>query len=80
MRQLRKGFEWVFLVRGDTESYRIIGWIVSYCWLDRIVLSAGSYRIVLSGSGNTIFYVLAGYWLDRMDGTDGLDRALVGRG
>ena len=37
---------------------------------------SGLDRIVSSGSGNTGFYALAGYWLD---GTDGLDGALVGR-
>ena len=46
VRQLRMGLEWVFLVRGDTGSYRIIGWIVSYCRLDCIISSAGLYRIV----------------------------------
>ena len=47
-------------------SYRIV-WIGSY----RIV-SSGLDRIVLDGS-----YVLAVYWLD---GTDGIDGTLVGRG
>ena len=56
--------------------YFIVGCIVSYRQLNRIV-SAGLYRIVLDGSVNTDFYVLAGYW---MDGTDGLDGALVGWG
>ena len=79
VRQLRMGLGWFFLVRGDNGSYLIIGfigwivlyrigWIVSYHRLD---------RIVSAGSGNTGFYALAGYWLD---GTDGLDGALVGRG
>ena len=45
VRKLRMGLGWVFLIRGDAESYRIIGWIVLYRWLDRIVSSAGSYRI-----------------------------------
>ena len=72
------GLEWVFLVRGDTGSYRIIGWIVSYCWLDRIIL-AGLDGIVSAGSGNTGFYALDGYWLDGADGTDGTDGVLVGR-
>ena len=40
------GLERVFLVRGDTVSYCIIGWIVRYFLLYHIVLSAGSYRIV----------------------------------
>ena len=44
------------------------------------MLSAGFYRIISSGSGNTGFYVLAGYWLDGTDGTDGMDGALMGRG
>ena len=39
------GLGWVFLIRGYTGSYRIIGWIVSYRRLDRIVSLAGSYRI-----------------------------------
>ena len=47
-------------------SYRI-GWIASY-------------RIVSSGSGNTGFCALAGYCMDGMGGTDGLDGALVRRG
>ena len=47
-----------------------------YRWLDRIV-SAGFDRIISAGSGNTGFYALAGYW---MDGTDGMDGALVVRG
>ena len=75
MRQLRMDPKWVFLIRGDTGSYRIIGWIVSHR-LDRIV-SSGLDHIVSAGSVNTSFYALAGYWLD---GTDGLDVALVGRG
>ena len=73
------GLAWVFLVIGDTGSYHIIVWIVSFCWMNRIVL-AGLDHIVSAGSGNTGFYVLAGYWLDETDGTDGLDGALVGRG
>ena len=56
--------------------YRIVRWIVSYPQLDRIV-SDELDRIVSAGSGNTGFYALAGYWLD---GTDGLDGVLVGRG
>ena len=71
------GLEWVFLIRGDTGSYCIIGWIVSYCRLDHIVSSAGLDHLVSAGSGNTGFYALAGHWLD---GTDGLDGELVGRG
>ena len=51
-------------------------WIILYHRLDCIVFLAGLDRIVLSGSGNTGFNALAGYWLD---GTDGLDGALVGR-
>ena len=84
------GLEWVFMVRGDNGSHRIIGFIgciVSYCRLDRIV-SSGSYQlkgvvsdgldlIVSAGSGNTGFYVLAGYCLD---GTDGLNGVLVVQG
>ena len=77
------GLEWVVLYcqicrlcRMDcilsAGSYR---WIVSY-WLYWIVL----YRIVLAESGNIGFSALAGYCLDGMDGTDGLDGALVGRG
>ena len=69
VRQLGMGPGWVFLIRGDS------GWIVLAYWLDRIV-SAGSYRISWIVSGNTGFDVLDGYWLD---GTDGLDRTLVGR-
>ena len=42
-----------------------------------IGLSDGLYRIGWIISGNTGFYALAGYWLD---GTDGLDRKLSGRG
>ena len=79
------GLGWVFLVRGDSRSHHIIIWIVSYCWLDRIVQLArqysigwfGSYCIGWIVSGNTGFYALSGYWLD---GTDGMDGALVGRG
>ena len=85
VRQLRMGIGWVFLIRGDAGSYRIIGWIVSYRRMDRIVSLAESYRIgwiVLYCinwivSGNTGFYALAGYWLD---GTYGMDGALVGQG
>ena len=80
---------------GSYHIIGFIGWIVLYCRLYRIVLagldrivslagldrivSAGLYRIVLAGSGNTGFYVLSGYWLDGTDGMDGLDGALVGR-
>ena len=56
-------------------SYRIVSWIVSY----RIV-SIGSYRIGWIVSGNNGFYALDDYWLDEIDGTDGLDGSLVGRG
>ena len=68
------GHEWVFLIRGDNGSYRIIGWIVSYCRMDRLdcIVSDGLDRIVSSGSGNNGFYALACYWMDGMDGTDGL--------
>ena len=59
--------DWIILYRID--------WIVSYR-LYWIVL----YRIVLAESGNIGFSALAGYCLDGMDGTDGLDGALVGRG
>ena len=68
------GLEWVFLIRGDTGSYRFIGfigWIVYYFWLD---------RIVSAGSGNTGFYALDVYWLYGKDGTDGIYGTLVGRG
>ena len=37
VRQLRMGLEWLFLIRGYTGSYHIIGWIVLYCRLDRII-------------------------------------------
>ena len=47
------GLEWVFLVRGDTESYRIVGWIVLYCRMDRIISPAGSYHIGWIGSYRT---------------------------
>ena len=73
------GLEWVFLVRGDTGSYHIIVWIVSYYRMDRIVLD-GLDRIVSAGSRNAGFYVLSGYCLDGMDGTDGMDGALAGGG
>ena len=75
------GLEWVVpycrLCRMDhivfSGSYR---WIVLYrmelAGLDGIVY----YRIVSDGSVNISFYALAGYCLD---GTDGLDGALVGR-
>ena len=43
------GLEWIFLVRGDTGSYSIIIWIVSYCRLDCIISPAGSDRIVWIG-------------------------------
>ena len=59
--------------------YRIAGWIVSY-HLDRQlkgVVSDGLDLIVSAGSGNTGFYVLAGYCLD---GTDGLNGVLVVQG
>ena len=49
--------EWLFLVRGDTGSYHMIGfigWIVSYCQLDRIV-SAGSHP--------NVGWIIS-YWLD----------------
>ena len=69
------GLEWVFLIRGYTGSYFIIVCIVSYCCPDRIV-SYGLDRIISDGSGDTGFYARAGYWLD---GTDGMDGALVGR-
>ena len=64
------GLGWVPLIRGDA------GWIVLSYWLDHIV-SAGSNHIGWIVSGSTGFYALAGYWLD---GTDGLDYTLVGRG
>ena len=87
VRQLRMDLGWVFLIRGDAGSYCIIGWIVSYRRMDRIVSSDGSYHIGWIGSyrigwivsGNTGFYALDGYWLDGADGTDGADGALVGR-
>ena len=44
------GLGWVFLVRGDTGSYRIIDWIVLYCWMNPIALLAGSYLIGWIGS------------------------------
>ena len=62
------GLEWVFLIRGDTGSYCIIGWIVSYCWLDRIVSSAGSYRI---GWIRKHWILCAGWLLDGWDRWDG---------
>ena len=34
VRQLMMGIEWVILVRGDTESYRIIGWMDCIVFLD----------------------------------------------
>ena len=46
VRQPRMGLGWVFIIRGDSGSYCIIGWIVSYCQLDCIV-SAGSYQETL---------------------------------
>ena len=85
VRQLRMGLGWVFLIRGDagwvvglSSGSCCIDWIVLY-QLDRIV-SDGIYRIGWIVSGNTGFYALAVYWLKRMDGTDGLDGTLVGRG
>ena len=82
--QLRMGLGWVFLIRGDAV------WIVLSYWLDCIIL-AGSYCIVWIVSyrlycmswvvsGNTVFYALAGYWMDGTYGMDGLDGTLVGRG
>ena len=59
--------------------YCIVGWILSYRWLDRIIL-AGLDRILPAGSRNNSFYALAGYWLDGTDGTGVLDGALVGWG
>ena len=50
VRQLRMGLGWVILIRGDTGSYSIIGWIVSYHRLDRIVSLSGSYHISWIGS------------------------------
>ena len=90
VRKLWMGLGWVFMIIGDSGSYHIICWIVSYLQLDRIVLSAGSYRIgwvILDGlyrirwivSVKTGFYAMDGYWLDGTDGTDGLDGTLVGR-
>ena len=69
------GLGWVFLIRGDSVSYSIIGLIVSYRWLDRIVSSAGSYhigwivsyRIGWIVSGNNGFCALTDYWLDGKD-------------
>ena len=69
--------------------YWLIDWIILY-QMDRIVLDV-SYRIcwivlyrfdriISAGPGNTVFYALAGYWLDGTDGTDGLDGKLVVRG
>ena len=66
--QLRMGPGRVFLIRGDA------GWIVLAYRLDHIV-SAGLYRIVWISKH--WIYALAGYSLDGMDGLDG---ALVGRG
>ena len=82
------GLGWVFVIREDAGSYCIIGWIVSYHRLDRIVLPAGSYCIGWIGlyhfyciiSGNAVFYALAGYCLYGTDGMDVLDGALVGQG
>ena len=65
-------YHWLdFIVLSD-ELYHIVGWIVSYKleWI-------GLYRIGWIVSGNTGFYALAVYWLDGMDGLNG---ALVGRG
>ena len=73
VRQLRMCLEWVFVVRGDTGSYRIISWIVSYFRLDCII-SDRLYIIISAGSGNTGFCAIDGYWLD---GTDGLNGALM---
>ena len=82
------GLGWVFVIREDAGSYCIIGWIVLYHRLDRIVLPAGSYCIGWIGlyhicwtiSGNAVFYALAGYCLYGTDGMDVLDGALVGQG
>ena len=48
------GIGWVFMIRGDAGSYRIVVWIVSYCRLNRIVsyvldriVSAGLYQEIL---------------------------------
>ena len=46
-------------------------------WQKKCLCWIGLDRIVSAGSGNTGFYALAGYWLD---GTDGLDGAVVVRG
>ena len=58
------GLEWVFLVKGDTVSYLIIGfigWIVSYCRLDRIL----SYRLDQETLAFMRWLVTA--WMGRMD-------------
>ena len=80
------GLVWVFLVRGDTVSYRVIGFIVSYCRLDIIVLSAGSYHIVWIGSYRIGWirkhWLLCAVWLlARWDGWTGwgVGRMGVGR-
>ena len=79
VRQLRMGLEWVFLVREDIGSYRSIVWIVLYCCLNRIVLSAGLYRIGWIGSycigWTRKHWILCAGWLlagwDRWDGWTG---------
>ena len=67
------GLERVFLVRGETGSYRIIVWIVLNCRMDRIVLSAGSYYIVWIGSYRIVWirkhWLLCAGWL--LAGWDG---------
>ena len=70
------GLEWVFLVKGDTGSYCIIIWIISYCWMDHIVSSAGSYRISWIGSYRISWIrknwlLCAGWLLSGWDGWDG---------
>ena len=69
------GLGWFFLVRGDTGSYRIIGWIVSYCRIDYIVSLDGLYCIVLIRSYRIRWirkhWILCAGWL--LSGWDGLD-------
>ena len=77
------GLEWVFLIRGDTGSYFIIGCIVSYCWLDHIVSLAGSYRIAWIelyriGCISKHWILCAGWLLARWDRWDGWNGRGVG--
>ena len=76
---LRQWFNWGWVLDGSFWSEETLDHIVLLAGLYRISW-IGSYRIGWIVSGYTGFYALSGYWLNGLDGTDGLDGTLVGQG